>query len=192
MTRALLLQLIGRIAPHDLLEAEQLAIAQDWVRSDAGLYRTAKPSTPPRHLVSYFLPIDPSASAALLVDHKAASLWLPPGGHVEPEEHPAEAVRRELREELGWEAEFLLPEPLFLTINAVSDNAVSDATDGHTDVSLWYALRASRNAPLTLNASEHREAQWFALSDLPYGRSDPHLRRFIEKLSGRLDDQRPS
>ncbi|MEE3919135.1 NUDIX domain-containing protein [Micromonospora sp. BRA006-A] len=28
-------------------------------------------------------------------------MWLPSGGHVEPGEHPADTVRRELREELG-------------------------------------------------------------------------------------------
>ncbi|MEU4312510.1 NUDIX domain-containing protein [Nocardia sp. NPDC024068] len=30
-----------------------------------------------------------------------AGLWLPPGGHVEPDEHPARTACREVAEELG-------------------------------------------------------------------------------------------
>ncbi|MFI5343447.1 MAG: NUDIX domain-containing protein [Chlamydiales bacterium] len=36
-----------------------------------------------------------------LVDHKKANLWLPAGGHVEPNEHPRETVKREILEELS-------------------------------------------------------------------------------------------
>jgi len=185
MDRSLLLQLIRRIPPHDALERQHRDSVLEWVESGAGLYRTEKPATPPKHLVAYFLPVDPGQgsgdAAALLVDHRAASLWLPPGGHLEPGEDPAEAVRRELREELGWEAQFLFDrvEPLFLTVNRVPD-----PTGGHTDASLWYALRADRDRTLTLDATEHRQARWFHLNELPYGQSDPHLNRFIEKLSG--------
>jgi 8-oxo-dGTP diphosphatase len=34
----------------------------------------------------------------LLVDHVNAGLWLPPGGHVEPDEDPEVTARREARE----------------------------------------------------------------------------------------------
>lgn len=44
----------------------------------------------------------------LLMDHKKAELWLPPGGHVEPGENPRETVRREAKEKLGIDAEFPL------------------------------------------------------------------------------------
>ena len=37
----------------------------------------------------------------LLVNHINAGLWLPPGGHVEPDEHPAQTASREALEELG-------------------------------------------------------------------------------------------
>ena len=45
----------------------------------------------------------------LLHKHRKLGLWLPPGGHVEPGETPDEAVRREVREETGLEAEFAEP-----------------------------------------------------------------------------------
>ncbi len=39
--------------------------------------------------------------------------WLPPGGHIEPDEDPIQAVLRELLEETGIEAELLNAEPRF-------------------------------------------------------------------------------
>jgi len=35
--------------------------------------------------------------------HQHGQMWLPPGGHVEPDEDPVTALRREVREETGLE-----------------------------------------------------------------------------------------
>jgi 8-oxo-dGTP pyrophosphatase MutT (NUDIX family) len=50
-----------------------------------------------RHLVSYVVLRD-QYGRILLVDHVNAGLWLPPGGHVEPDEDPEVTARREARE----------------------------------------------------------------------------------------------
>jgi 8-oxo-dGTP pyrophosphatase MutT (NUDIX family) len=44
-----------------------------------------------------------------LVFHPRLSVWIPPGGHVEPDETTAEAALREVAEETGLEAELLPP-----------------------------------------------------------------------------------
>src|SRR5215475_6387184 len=87
------------VVPFDRQEQEHLSDALAWVASGAPLCRIEKPATPPKHLVSYFVVLD--EDAVLLVDHRNAGLWLPPGGHVEPGEHPRETVSREIREELN-------------------------------------------------------------------------------------------
>jgi 8-oxo-dGTP pyrophosphatase MutT (NUDIX family) len=46
----------------------------------------------------------------LLIYHSKLQKWLPPGGHVEADETPSEAARREVREETGLEIEFCLQE----------------------------------------------------------------------------------
>jgi 8-oxo-dGTP pyrophosphatase MutT (NUDIX family) len=169
-------ELVGSIEPCDPLEEKHRSMTLEWIGSGASLFRIAKPDTPPQHLVSYFLLLDPLHRMVLLVDHIKAGLWLPSGGHVEPEEHPEQTVRREVVEELGIEATFLLPHPLFITVTETVGS-----TSGHTDISLWYLLRGDSTGELMFDRSEFRSIAWFPIDRLP-DRTDPHMERFAGKL----------
>jgi 8-oxo-dGTP diphosphatase len=177
MSQRTLTQSIRAIQPYDALELEQIQEVLAWIDSGAPLYRIAKPDVPPQHLVSYFVLYDAACQKILLVDHKKAGLWLPSGGHVEPNEHPQATVHRELREELGIAAQFLLPDPLFLTVTPTVA-----LTASHTDVSLWYLLQGNSSQDLTFDCVEFNQIGWFALDALPRERCDPHLSRFVAKL----------
>jgi ADP-ribose pyrophosphatase YjhB (NUDIX family) len=166
---------LDAIRPLDALEREHLADASAWIDSGVELCRTAKPATPPKHLVSYFVVVD--SDHLLLVDHRNARRWLPTGGHVEPGEHPRDTVVRELREELGWSPQDPVGAPLMLTCTETVGQ-----TAGHTDVSLWYAVSAGRQQPFTFDAQEFSAVRWFRFDEVPFERSDPHLQRFVEKL----------
>ena len=50
----------------------------------------------------------------LLIFHKKHKNWVAPGGHVEKNETPAEAARREVREETGLEIAFFHQENLWI------------------------------------------------------------------------------
>jgi len=167
---------LAAILPFDALEGEHLADALAWVESGADLCRTAKPATPPKHLVSYFVVVD--VAHVLLVDHRNAQLWLPSGGHVEPGEHPRTTVVRELAEELGFSAGHAIQAPLMVTCTTTVG-----LTAGHTDVSLWYVVRADRNQPLRFDQAEFAAVKWFEFSQVPVDRSEPHLGRFMKKLN---------
>lgn len=45
----------------------------------------------------------------LLLKHKKLGLWLAPGGHIDEGETPDQAAMRELKEEAGLEADFVVP-----------------------------------------------------------------------------------
>ena len=180
-SRAWIRQEIAAIPAPDEASARELKAALAWVDSGAELCRRAKPATPPEHLVSYFVITDEAASALLLVDHKNAQLWLPPGGHVEAGEHPRDTVRRELKEELGIALPHDPGPPLML-----SRSCTVGLTAGHTDVSLWYWLRIPREQSLAFDAEEFHGLRWFALDALPLARSDPHLSRFVSTLNAHL------
>ena len=109
-------QIVHNLRPLDALEAEHISQTLQWIESGKPLFRTEKPATPPQHLVSYFVLFDQWAQKLLLVDHKKSGLWLPAGGHVEANEDPQLAAVREAAEKLQIEADFLQPDPLFLTV----------------------------------------------------------------------------
>jgi 8-oxo-dGTP diphosphatase len=175
---------LATIHAFDAVEQQQLQAARAWVDSGAALCRTARPATPPMHLVSYVVLID--GPQLLLVDHRNAQLWLPAGGHVEPDEHPRLAAARELQEELGVALEQPAGPPRMLTI---SDTV--GLTAGHTDVSLWYVVPVSSQRPLQWDRGEFQGVRWFGFDDLPLARCDPHLARFVAKLRADVPREQP-
>ena len=50
----------------------------------------------------------------LLIFHRKMQKWLPPGGHLDPNETPPEGARRETREETGLEIAFALQENVWI------------------------------------------------------------------------------
>ncbi len=171
--------------PHDDLEAEHRRDAAAWIDSGAPIFRTAKPATPPKHLVSYCLLVDAEAKAALLVDHRDAQRWLPTGGHVDVDEHPATTARRELAEELGIDPPFhpaTGPAPLFVTVTETAG-----ASARHTDVSLWFVFAGRVTDEIDPDPREFAGARWWPFDrigadpDVPV---EPHLTRALAKLDG--------
>jgi 8-oxo-dGTP pyrophosphatase MutT (NUDIX family) len=176
--------LVSSLVPGDELEAEHRLDTLRWLEGTDDVFRRAKPATPARHLVSYVVPVDPDDGGVLLVDHVNAGLWLPPGGHVEPDEHPALTARREAYEELGVDAGNLDDQPAFLTVTRTVG-----LDHGHTDVSLWFILSAHGAQPLVLDTAEFRGARWWSPAEVDEadpGIFDPHFARFLAKIRQRV------
>jgi 8-oxo-dGTP diphosphatase len=169
-------KIVAAIEPLDELEREHRDSTLEWIRSGAPIFRTQKPDVPPMHLVSYFALVDERRGKMLLVDHKLAGLWLPSGGHVKPNEDPRETVVRELSEELSLAADFIQPNPLFITVTRTLGHG------DHTDVSLWHLLGGDSSRAIEFDRGEFHGVHWFEFDEIPFDRSDPHMRRFIAKL----------
>jgi 8-oxo-dGTP diphosphatase len=180
-------ELVHGIRPWDHLETEHRAETLHWLETTNDVFRRAKPATPDRHLVSYVVMVDPDDGSTLLVEHINAGLWLPPGGHVEPGEHPTETARREAHEELGMDPTFAEPNgsPSFVTVTRTGG---LDA--GHIDVSLWFLVFGRRGMDLTIDLTEFNEARWWSLAKIRAADPDifdPHYARFIQKVAQELN-----
>ena len=106
--------------------------------------------------------------SVLLVDHIKLKRWLPVGGHVELDEHPEEALFREVEEESGIGREHLtvygqkpdlesegtvfLYAPTYLDIHRIDEV--------HQHIGMTYFL-GSDTDQISLAAGEHNGIQWF-------------------------------
>ena len=100
----------------------------------------------------------------LLHWHKKLGIWLPPGGHIDANEDPVQAVLREVREETGIIAEVVpggrtytftnvqsLPAPISII---VADVAI-DGEEPHQHIDLSYAVQPVAGAPREEAEEDH-------------------------------------
>lgn len=109
----------------------------------------------------------------LMVHHKELKMWLPVGGHIEPDEDPEEALFREIEEEAGLkksDIEILAEKPSvpesdtkFLFAPAFVDNHKISET--HRHVAFIYFAKPETDK-VRLAENEHHEIRWFAEKEL--------------------------
>lgn len=179
--------IISSVEPLDEIESRHISDALKWVDNGEEIFRIEKPDTPPKHLVSYFVLIDKNNKKVLLLDHIKAELWLPSGGHIEPDEHPKATVKRESIEELNLSAKFLMDNPVF-----ISQATTVGKTAGHTDVSLWYLLSGDSEKSINYDRKEFNGYKWFECKDILKNDIkifDSNMHRFIRKIESIFDKQ---
>ncbi|HEX9066106.1 MAG TPA: NUDIX hydrolase [Streptosporangiaceae bacterium] len=97
----------------------------------------------------------------LLLCHRAPSRWWYPdvwdfaGGHVEPEERPEDALRREVAEELGVELEGVDGAPVLHRV----------VPDTGLDLTVWVS-RCWRGKITNMQPEEHDAIGWFRQGQL--------------------------
>jgi 8-oxo-dGTP pyrophosphatase MutT (NUDIX family) len=110
----------------------------------------------------------------LLIHHRKLNKWLPLGGHIELDEDPEQAARREAKEESGFDVELLgerppttepgtraLIGPRFLDIHRISD------THEHIGMIYWARLKGGVDAHIAeLAAEEHHDIRWCSVAEL--------------------------
>ncbi|HLG91088.1 MAG TPA: NUDIX domain-containing protein [Candidatus Saccharimonadales bacterium] len=105
----------------------------------------------------------------LLVNHPRYGVWLCPGGHIELDEDPEEALFREIREETGIDVEIIAPKPSAPSkdtkyIYIPSYISVHDANPPHKHIGLTYYARAK--SANNVKSDEHTHTRWFSAEEL--------------------------
>lgn len=157
------------------------------------------------YVVSAF--ITHKSEQVLLVQHKKLAMWAPPGGHVELNENPDQALDRELLEETGLivgKDVYIYQEPGQQVKRSVYTDLAKDQANnpmllrrpwqiemhdfspvpGHKHIALVYAGLAKITSGITLAAEEHNGIGWFdrAMIDDPKYNIQPTVRWYCHHV----------
>ena len=106
----------------------------------------------------------------LLIHHRKLDLWLPPGGHIDKDETPDEALIREFQEELGLEIEILnyndIPKEGSVKKKLALPFDVNVHSVGDHDHCCFFYLCKSKSEVLALNKNELKNFGWFSKDEL--------------------------
>lgn len=149
----------------------QRAIASLWRRAPRWSRRFGALLTQSRFTVTVGAVVIDSRHRVLLLHHRfrPGGGWGIPGGFIHPREQPEEAVRRELREEVGLEIE----DSIITFIRTLQK---------YRQVEIIFRC-VPKGIPLP-QSSEINRAEWFAPDSLPEGLSDDQrglIRRAMER-----------
>lgn len=149
-----------------------------------GMYHASDTSDPlmQRHFTATAFVID-SSHRTLLLWHKRLQRWMPPGGHVDPDETPEETARRECREETGLDVEIIgddqtdlfgdnpaegrmLKKPIAMLLEEIPESKErGEPKHQHMDF-LFLARPIDESQVPILDQSEGREMRWFTRKEI--------------------------
>ena len=120
--------------------------------------------------------------------HRKLELWLPPGGHVDPNELPDEAAVREVLEETGIRVELVgergvgveyprqLVRPAGIQLESIAE--------GHEHVDLIYFARPLDGASAPRGNGEGERVGWYPVAELERLGAPEDVRRWAERALG--------
>lgn len=121
----------------------------------------------------------------LLIHHKKLDKWLPPGGHLDPNETPPEAARREAREETGLEIEFIKQENVWVDrwnaksferpyLCLIEQIPAFGQQPAHEHVDFIYVATPCGGQE-NHNTSEVHDMRWFTVTEIDSLKSDVEI-----------------
>jgi len=128
----------------------------------------------------------------LLVYHKKLNVWIYPGGHIEADETPDEAVVREVKEETGLDVEIMgdlatslsdeeedvsvLHNPYIILCERIK------AKKEHYHIDMVYICKIIKGQNLEYNRSESRGIGFFGVSEITTIPMFPNFKNLIIKF----------
>ena len=128
----------------------------------------------------------------LLVYHKKLDVWLYPGGHIEANETPDEAVVREVKEETGLDVEIVgelatklndeeedvsvLHNPYIILCERIK------AKEEHYHIDMVYACKTTSGQKLVYNKYESKGIGFFGINDVETIPLFPNFKNLLSKF----------
>jgi len=142
-----------------------------------------------KHFTASALIIDED-NRVLLLHHKKLGVWLYPGGHVEKNETPDQAVLREVKEETGLEVEIigerdqsLADIDVDVSVLYVPYVVLCELIGDHYHNDIVYLCKISGNdRDIKYNKDEATDINFFDLEGLNDIELFPNFRRLLEKV----------
>lgn len=131
----------------------------------------------------------------LLIHHKKFDKWLPPGGHCDTNEAPHEAAIREVFEETGIKATFVIEEKVVLNLKNELEEEVpvpafvlKELIEGkytrkedHIHIDFIYIMEADELS-LKLSEREVHAAGWFDKDEIQKLPTFPGVVKIVDKI----------
>ena len=130
-----------------------------------------------------------SKKQLLMIHHNKLQVWLPPGGHIDDNELPDDAVKREVYEETGIQVEIIsnnrgldlssehcreLAIPFIVLLEDIEGNGM------HNHIDLIYLCKAL-NENLIPQENEVHGIGWFAFEEIDRLNTFDNVRKTISK-----------
>lgn len=132
-----------------------------------------------KHFVATGIVFNRAHTKLLLVHHRKLDKWAAPGGHVEPDETPAEAALREIYEETGVKAEILDspnidtglergPETQLETPYAMLSEHIPEhgETKAHIHMDFLFICEADEDAQIDRQEREVKQVKWMSKEEI--------------------------
>jgi len=142
---------------------------------------------PISHFCVYSAAYDPENKLVFIGRHKKAGLWLFSGGHMEKDETPAQALKREIAEEWGMDLEVGNYKPSLLAITNIISNPAGRPCRTHYDIWFFIPQNSETFTPdKKLFEDEFYEFGWKTFNEARRLTEDPNTAiaiNEIEKIS---------
>jgi 8-oxo-dGTP diphosphatase len=144
-----------------------------------------------RHFTASGVVLSEDFGHVLLIEHRKLGCWLYPGGHIDANEDPAQAVLREVAEETGLTCQILaedrfshpavtvLAAPFTICLQDIAGDATSEP---HQHIDMVYALRAVGGLAAP-QAGEVARCAWTPLGEVARLDTPPELPELIEQAA---------
>ncbi|MCK4589705.1 MAG: NUDIX domain-containing protein [Nanoarchaeota archaeon] len=120
----------------------------------------------------------------LLIHHKKLDLWLAPGGHLDQNETPDQALIREYKEEVNLDIEVLNQKPVDHGGNIRKHMAVPfyvnihEAGD-HDHYCLFYLCKTNNPKNIKINKDEIKDFKWLSKEEL----NQDHIPKDVQNIA---------